>query len=411
MGAFRKKIYAAAGYNTIFFGPGRKEFDPKKPMLPMEHYIQDAANGVVSQLQHANIDEGVIGSFMAAQFLKQGNLPGFLPYIVPSLQGKPCFAVEGACGTGGRSLGVGIRSILSDLADSVFVCCFEIQNNMKSIYGADLLAGAGYYSKERKDGHAFFFPGVFSDRAGAYYEKYGKEITREAMAVWYEQAIVNARKNPKAQEYHNQIKDLKSVAMSPLDPKRFVPNLNLYNCSKISDGASALMLFSEKGLEEFGIDKKDAIEIIAFGEAQEDLTLIPQELAELRTTEIAAKKAFAMAGTSLNSIGVLEVHDCFAITAIMTLEAIGAAGFGSASKMIIEGKTAANSILPINPSGGLCGFGHPTGASGVRQMVDLLLQLTEKADNQISMQKPYGMMISMGGNDKTVTSFIVKRAS
>lgn len=411
MGSFRKKIYAAAGYNTLFFGPGRKEFNPEKPMPPMEHYIQDAARGVLAKLPHANIDEGIIGSFMAGQFLKQGNLPGFLPFIVPTLKGKPCFAVEGACGTGGRSLAVGMRSILSDLADSVFVCCFEIQNNMKSVYGADLLAGAGYYSKERKGGHAFFFPGVFSDRAGAYYEKYGKELTREAMATWYEQAVVNARKNPKAQEYDNKVKDLKSQAMAPLDPKKFVPNLNLYNCSKVSDGASALMLFSEKGLEEFGIDKKDAIEIIAFGEAQGDLTLAPEEPSELRTTAIAATKAFDMAEKSIDSIGVLEVHDCFAITALMTLEAIGAAKVGTASKMIMDGKTRFDGSLPVNPSGGLCGFGHPTGASGVRQMVDLLLQLTEKADNQVNLAKPFGMMISMGGNDKTVTSFIARRAS
>jgi len=411
MGSFRKKVYAAAGYNTVFFGPGRKEFNPKISMPPMEHYIQEAANGVLAKLPQTNIDEGIIGSFMAGQFLKQGNLPGFLPFIVPTLKGKPCSAIEGACGTGGRAIAMGMRSILSDLADSVFVCCFEIQNNMKSVYGADLLAGAGYYSKERKGGHAFFFPGVFSDRAGAYYEKYGRNLTREAMAAWYEQAILNARKNPKAQEFHNTVKDLKALAMAPLDPKKFVPNLNLYNCSKISDGASALMLFSEKGLAEFGIDKNDAIEIIAIGEAQGDLTLAPEEPSELRTTALSAKKAFAMADIDIDSIGILEAHDCFAITAIMTLEAIGAADIGKASRMIIEGETLVDGFFPVNPSGGLCGFGHPTGASGIRQMVDLLAQLTGQADNQVDLKKPLGMMVSMGGNDKTVTSFIVQAAS
>src|SRR5690349_1837346 len=102
MGCFRKKIYAGCGYNTMFFGSGRKEYDPEKPMPELEWYLKDAAQGVISQIVQPNvdIDEGVIGSFMAAQFLKQGNLPGFLPFMVPSLKGKACFAVEGACGTG-----------------------------------------------------------------------------------------------------------------------------------------------------------------------------------------------------------------------------------------------------------------------------------------------------------------------
>jgi acetyl-CoA C-acetyltransferase len=65
-----------------------------------------------------------------------------------------------------------MRSVLADFADSVFVSAFEVQNTMKAVYGADVLAGAAYYNKERKKGGAFFFPELFSDRAGAYFEKY-----------------------------------------------------------------------------------------------------------------------------------------------------------------------------------------------------------------------------------------------
>lgn len=411
MGCFRKKIYIAAGYNTIYFGPGRKEFDPKMAMPAMEWYLQDAAKGVVSQLPHANIDEGIIGSFMAAQFLKQGNLPAFLPFMIPELKGKPCIGIEGACGTGGRALGTGIRSILSDMADSVFVCGFEIQNNMKSVYGADLLAGASYYGRDRKKGHAFFFPGIFSDRAGAYFEKYGTDLTRRAMAMWYAQSVLNARKNPKAQEYDNKTEDLFALAMTPPDPEKFVPHLNLYNCSKISDGASALMLFSEEGLHRFGIDKEHAVEIIGIGEAEGDIAELTERPTELQMTALAVKKAMASAATSIDAIGKLEIHDCFAITALLSLEAIGAAEPGKAASMIIEGRCGSEGSLPTNLSGGLSAFGHPTGASGVRQAVDLLLQLTGRADNQVPSTKPYGMMISMGGNDKTLTALILKRAS
>ena len=410
MGSFRKKVYATAGYNTIFFGPGRKEFDPKKPMPTIETYLKEAASGVLAQLPHSEIDEGVIGSFMAWQFIKQGNLPGFLPFMIPNLKGKPCFAVEGACGTGGRAIGLGIRSILADVADSVFVSGFEIQNNMKALYGADLLAGAAYYAKERKKGHAFFFPGLFSDRAEAYGKKYGEELMRKGMAAWYAMSIVNARKNPKAQEFHNQTEDLFSLAMTPPDGDKFVPALNLFNCSKVSDGASAIMLLSEKGLEQFGISKSDAIEIVAIGEAEGDLTLPPDELTEMNITGIAARKALAAAGISLADIGKLEIHDCFAITALLTLEAIGAAEAGKGANMIIDGLCGATGPMPTNLSGGLTAFGHPTGATGVRQLVDLHAQLTGKADNYVASTKPYGMMISMGGNDKTVSAIIAKPA-
>src|ERR1700730_650664 len=104
MKKLRKKVYVAAGYNTIYFGPGRKEFDPSKPMASFEKYLLETAQGTLDQVPNPDVDEGILGSFMSARFLKQANLPGFLPFMVPQLQGKACTGVEGACGTGGRSI-------------------------------------------------------------------------------------------------------------------------------------------------------------------------------------------------------------------------------------------------------------------------------------------------------------------
>ena len=408
MRKLRKKIYAAAGYNTIYFGSGRKEFDPNKPMPPFEKYLKETAEGTCSQIPNSNFDEGVIGSFMSGRFLKQANLPGFLPFMVPSLQGKPCTAVEGACGTGGRAIATAALAILSDMADAVFVAAFEMQNKVKSVYGADVLAGAAYYNKERKEGQAHFFPGIFAERAGAYYEKFGYDPTRRAMAKWYEQAIQNARKNPKAQEYHNTVQNLFSLGMTPPNPKQFIPHLNPYDCSKITDGASSIVLLSEEGLKKCGLEKTHAIEIVAIAAAEDDITKPPQDLTKLSTTEIAVKKALEQANLNLKDIGILEIHDCFTITAILALEAIGLAGQGKGGNFILDGATTTEGSLPTNLSGGLEGFGHPTGATGVRQLVDLLHQLTNKAANQALQRTPFGLMISMGGNDKTVTSIIAK---
>lgn len=405
---FRKKIYIAAGYNTVFFGSGRKDFDPTKPMRTFDEYLKEAADGTVKQMKRVNIDEGVIGSFMSGRFLKQANLPGFLPFMIPSLQGNPCTAVEGACGTGGRAIATAMRSVLADMADTVFVAGFEVQNIVKAVYGADILAGAAYYNKERKKGGAFFFPELFSDRAGAYFQRYGENLTRQSMASWYEQSIMNARKNPKAQEYSNQAQNLIALGLTPPNPQQFVQYLNLYDCSKVSDGASSLLVLSEEGLKNAGIAEKDALEIVGIGEAEGDITQTPEDLTVLSITKKAVEKAMKQAGVSKEQIGVLELHDCFSITAILALEAIEYAKPGEGPKFILDGSTRSDGIIPTNLSGGLGGFGHPTGATGVRQMVDLLHQLTGRADNQISPKSPYGMMISMGGNDKTVTCFIVK---
>jgi acetyl-CoA C-acetyltransferase len=410
MSNLRKKIYAAAGYNTMYLGPGRKEFDPSKPMRPFEEYLLETAKGTCGQLRQMAINEGIIGSFMSARFIKQANLPGFLPFMVPALQGKPCTAVEGACGTGGRAIAMAARSVLSDLSDVVFVAGFEMQNSIKSVYGADVLAGASYYDKERKEGDAFFFPGIFAKRAEAYFATFGEDIARPGMAAWYVQSIENARKNPKAQEYQNTTSDLLALGMTKPDPAKFIPYLNLYDCSKISDGASSLIIASEAGLQKCGIDKTEAVEIIGIGEAEDDITKPPADPIVLSTNALAARKALEQAAITKEDLAVLELHDCFTITALLAIESLGFAKQGKGAHYIMDGNALTTGILPINPSGGLGGFGHPTGATGVRQLVDLVHQLTDKAANQLALKKPFGMMLSMGGNDKTVTAIIVKRS-
>jgi acetyl-CoA C-acetyltransferase/acetyl-CoA acyltransferase len=409
MKKLRKKVYLGAGATTVFMGSGRPEFDPKKPMPTFETYLRDTARDTLSQIPNPEFDEGVLANFMAGRFLKQGNLPGFLPFAVPGLKGKPCTRVEGACGSGGLALAAAIRSVLSDLADTVFVAGFEVQNTVKAVYGADVLAAAGYFNGERKNGHAFFFPGVFSDRAGAYGEKYGREPARRGMAKRYELSILNARKNPKAQEFHNKTENLLEKGMTPPDPKRFVPHLNLYDCSKVTDGAASLVVATEEGVKKLGLDKKTLVELAGFRSSEGDLTEKPADPTVLENTGIAARGALEMAGITRNEIGILELHDCFSISGLLALESIGFADKGKASTYVQDENTAPQGALPTNLSGGLGGFGHPVGATGVRQMVDLILQFAGKAENPAGIKKDFGMMVSMGGNDKTVTSLVVRR--
>ncbi len=415
MKKLRKTVFVIAGYNTVSFGSGRKEFHPKKPRPGLEHYVKEAGKGAIGQVNDVkNIDEGVIGNFMAARFNRQGNLPGFFPMIDESFLYKPATRVEGACASGGLALVFSIKTILADLADTVLSIGVEVQNTVKSIYGADILGGAGHYAGERKQGHAYFFPSKFSDRAGACFEKFGKDKVREAMSLWYVQAIKNARKNPKAQEYHNSIEDLYAAAMTPPNPKVFCEYINVYDCSKVSDGASALIFASEEGLKKLGVSKKDACEVVSFGQSEGDLTSPPPDLTKLDTSQRAVNLAYERAGLSSKDIGVAEVHDCFTISGLLSVEAAGFAEYGEGAEFVKAGKTNPDSEIPTNATGGLVGFGHYTGGTGVRQAVDLLHQLTGKAEDcqvKIDPNRPYGLMISMGGNDKTVAAMILKKAA
>ncbi len=413
MTKIRRKIYMVAGYNTISMGTGRKEFNPKKERPGLEEYLKEAGQAVLKQIGGAaNVDECVVGNFIASRFNRQANLAGFFPFIDAGLKYKPCTRVEGACGTGALALMNGIKSVLAETAEVVLVIGVEVQNTVKAIYGADILAAAGW-AKERKDGHAYFFPGKFSDRAGAYYQKFGKENTRKAMAKWFVNAVENARLCPTAQEFHNSTKDLEALGMLEPNPKSFVDNLNVFDCSKVSDGASGIAVVSEEGLKRCGISKKDAIEIIGFGQAENDITQVPADLTKLDTTAVAVKNALAMAGISKDQIGTVECHDCFTIAGIMATEAIGFAEHGKGPDFVLAGNTSRKGTVPFNTTGGLVGWGHPTGATGVHQAVTILEQLTGKAGDaqiEIKPERPYGLTINMGGDDKTLVSIVYKKA-
>ena len=412
MNKLRRKVYMTAGYNTVSMGTGRKEFHPKKPRPGLEDYIREAGRGTLQQVGGAeNIDEGVIGNFMAARFNSQGNLAALIPAIDEGLQWKPCTRVEGACCSGALALASGIKAVLAETSEMVLAVGVEVQNTVKAIYGADILATAGW-SRERKAGHAYFFPGKFSDRAGAYFEKYGRERTRKAMARWYRNAIENARLCPTAQEFTNTTADLEALALTEPSPSSFVDHLNVFDCSKVSDGASAIAVASEEGLERAGIPKSAAVEIVGFGQAEADLTAPPPDLTRLETTRRAVERAFESAGITPRDLATVETHDCFTIAGIMAVEAIGLAGIGKGPDYVLAGQTSRGGRVPFNTTGGLIGWGHPTGGTGVHQAVTIWEQLTGRAGQaqiEISEDRPYGLTVNMGGDDKTLVAIVYRR--
>lgn len=413
MNKIRRKVYMAAGYNTVSLGTGRKEFNPRTARPGLEHYIKEAGQATLAQIGGADkVDEGVVGNFMSARFNKQAHLGAFLPMVDEGLRFKPSISVEGACASGGLALITGIKSILAETADTVLCVGVEVQNTVKAIYGADILAGAGWF-QNRKTGHAYFFPGQFSDRAGAYFEKFGREYARKGFARWYRNAIENARLCPTAQEHHNTTADLEAAAMAEPNPKAFTDYLNYLDCSKVSDGASSIAILSEEGLKRSGIDPKDAIEVVGIGHAVEDITQAPADPTVLSTIREAIRQALSSAGITKDQLGTVELHDCFTIAGILGIEALGFAEHGKGAEFVAQGHTARDGKIPVNTTGGLIGWGHPTGATGVHMAVTIWEQLTGRAGaNQITIspERSYGMTINMGGDDKTVVALVYKRA-
>lgn len=407
-----KKIYMIAGYNTVSMGTGRKEFNPKKERPGLEHYLKEAGEGTLSQIGGAaKVDEGVVGNFMAARFNKQAHLGAFLGMIDPQLRLKPSISVEGACASGGLALVSGIKSVLSGSAEVVLALGIEVQNTVKAIYGADILAGAGWFQR-RKDGQAYFFPGQFSDRAGAYFEKVGREKARKAFARWYRNAIENARLCPTAQEFDNKTADLETQGLMEPSPRSFTDHLNVFDCSKVSDGASAIAIVSEEGLKRCGVSVSDAVEVVGIGHAADDITALPEDLTRLTTVAHAVKQALASARITPADLATVETHDCFTIAGILGMEAIGLAPEGKGADFVIEGHTARDGKIPVNTTGGLIGWGHPTGATGVHQAVTIWEQLTGKAGNSqinIPADRPYGLTVNMGGDDRTVVAIVFKK--
>lgn len=403
-----------AGYNTISLGTGRKEFHPKKPRPGIEHYMEEAGKATIEKLGGAvHIDESVVGNFMAPRYNKQGHLGAFMPMIDEQLRYKPSLSVEAACSSGGMALISGMKSILSETADVVLALGVEVQNSMKAVYGADVLAGAGWYQK-RKNGHAHFFPGQFSDRAGAYFEKYGRDKARRAFARWYKNAIENARRCETAQEFHNTHPDPEGLAYSTEPTPKFVPNLTVFDSSKVSDGASAIGILSEEGLQKTGIPKDQVVEIAGYGHTVGDLSADPDDPTRLDTMQQAVKQAFKNAGITKNDVATVELHDCFSIAAVLGVEAIGFANPGEGTDFILDGHTAHDGKVPFNTTGGLIGWGHPTGATGVHMAVTIWEQLTGnagKAQIRVPNDRPYGLSVNMGGDDKTVVAIVYKKMS
>jgi len=284
----------------------------------------------------------------------------------------------------------GVNGIWSGQYKAVLVLGVEKMTDFKPEEIATALMGAG--SEEERVAGATF-PGLYALIASVHMQKYG--TTEEEMASVAVKNHYHASLNGHAQ-FRNEI-TVDQVLGSP----KIADPLKLLDCSPVSDGAAAVIL----GSEEF-IKNKKIIKPVWVKASEVDTDSLGlsgrKELTTLDATVKAAKKAYQKAGVKPSEIDIAEVHDCFTIAEILAMEDLGFYEKGKAGKAIYKGETRLGSgKLVVNTSGGLKACGHPVGATGVKQVVEVFKQLQGKAGRKQVEKAKVGLTQNIGGSGAT----------
>jgi acetyl-CoA C-acetyltransferase len=329
------------------------------------------------------IDSLYVGSMSPGLFVAQEHIGSLLADYL-GMAGIPATRVESACASGGAAVRMAVLDVMSGASDIVLAGGVE-----KMTDGVDTtFALATAADQEYEAFHGITFPGLYAMIARAHMEKYG--TTREHLADVAVKNHEHGALNPKAQ-YRNRI-TREQVLQSTMvaDP------LRLLDCSPITDGAAAVIVTTVELAKKLG---KPVVKVKASAQATDAIALhARKDLTRIPAVEKAAQKAYKQAGIGPEDLNLVEVHDCFTIAELVVMEELGLVERGKAGEAVSSGMTRLGGKLPINTSGGLKAKGHPVGATGVAQVIEVVLQLRgEAGERQVSGAR-LGMTQNMGGS-------------
>ena len=297
---------------------------------------------------------------------------------------RPSLTIESACGSGSVSFREAFVNVYAGFYDAVLVTGVEKVTHTGTDWTTTYFSYCSDFFYEGGAGASF--PGLFASMARAYLTEF--KATEEDFAQVAVKNHENGLLNPKAHLRKKITVDdvMKSaVVASPL---------KLYDCCPFSDGASSVIICSEKFAKEHS---KDYIQVIGSGRGGSPAALQGREhLTTIPSTKIASEAAYKMAGITPKDIDFAEVHDCFTIAEILDTEDLGFFEKGQGVQAVREGQTKRNGQIPINPSGGLKSKGHPIGATGVGQIVEVFDQLTGKAGERTIKDAKIGLTQNFG---------------
>jgi len=297
---------------------------------------------------------------------------------------KPSLSIESACGSGSVAFREAFANVAGGFYDAVLVTGVEKVTHTGTEWTTTYFSYCSDFFYEGQAGASF--PGLFASMARAYLTEF--KATEEDLAMVAVKNHDNGFLNPKA---HLQ----KKITIDDVMNSAVVASpLKLYDCCPFSDGASSVILCNEKFAKQH---TKNYIRVIGSGRGGSPAALQGRNhLTTIPSTKIAAEAAYKMAGIKPKNVDFAEVHDCFTIAEIVDTEDLGFFDKGKAVEAVRDGKTRLNGEIPINPSGGLKSKGHPIGATGVGQVVEVFDQLTGKAGERTVKDAKIGLTHNFG---------------
>ena len=359
----------------------------------------DAAMNAIESSGVDHLDSLYVGCMSSGMFVQQEHISALCADYL-GMAGVPATRVESACASGGISFRQAFLEVGSGVSDIVMAAGVEKMTDVDGDGATAALAGAA--DQEYEVFHGATFPGLYAMMAHAHMAKYG--TTSEMLAAVAVKNHHNGSMNPVAQ-YPFEI-----TVEGVLNSVMVADPLHILDCSPITDGAAAVIVTSEEVAKKLG---KPYIKVLGSGLATDSLALAQRaDLTKIQAATIAADRAFKMAGKKLSDIQFAEVHDCFTIAELIILESIGLYEPGKAGPATQAGETALDGKFPINSSGGLKCKGHPVGATGVAQVVEVYKQLTGQAEGgrQIPGSPKIGMAHNMGGSGASSVVHIMEVA-
>ena len=413
------------GRGVAMVGVGMSQFgmfqDRDSKDLFIEAYSR-MQSSVDKGLDSRDVDAMYLGNFSNDFFVHQAHWGPIISDLIGHVP-KPVTRTEGACASSALAFREGVFAIASGFYDIVLVGGLEEMSKRSTEEVAEGLALATIPYEGQA---AFTFPGVFGATATAYFHNYG--ATREHLMNVTIKSHSNASLNPRAQ-MQMTIRDVmdskvmrakKKGMPTPSwgDEKDFLRDpeanpvvawpMHLFDCCPISDGASCALLVGEEIAKNF---TDTPLYVIGLGQGSGRGLHAKDDLTTFEATRYAAQEAYEMAGLGPQDVQFAEVHDCFSIAELIHVEDLGFCRPGEAYKVVEEGYTRLDGPKPINTSGGLKCKGHPVGATGVAQMVELWEQLRGGAGlRQVQIDNlRIGAAHNLGGTGGTCTFTILER--
>ena len=377
--------------------------------------IRETAQGALQAagVAASEVEVGHLGNFAGELFVGQGHLGGLLVEADPAFAGLPTSRHEAACASGSVTALAAMADLEAGRYDVALVLGVELMRNGTALEASAKL-GAAAWVPEETQGLAQVWPELFSRVGDEYERRYG--LRREHLVAIARENFANAHRNPNAQTRRWSLDADSFEPGSPSNP-HVAGRLYKHDCSQVTDGGAAVVLASERFARAHARRQESSPSVITgFGHRTSRMALA-DKLADSQGDAYvfphvrrAITDAYARAGIEgPAALDVIETHDCFTTTQYLAIDHFGLTPPGESWRAIDDGLTAFAGKLPMNPSGGLMGLGHPVGASGVRMLLDAHKQVTGAAGKYQVNGARRAATLNLGGSATTSVCFVVEK--